>query len=229
MKNHETLVTARHGKRRNRRRKYLINPAFQAKYAVTISVAVLLMSTILSSVLYGVLHHQARQRLIHPETYTSEVSLVIFLAGVAFAVLTAGALGVWFIIVTHRMCGPLYVMERYLKELTNGRIPSVRPLRRKDEFKEFFATFEGAIDSLKASRWADIETLTEALSVMKLASEKDGAARSDDLEKAAGHLQRMLTAAREAVGCKTEESHADQTTNQATVPRSKQRTPVSVT
>ncbi len=224
MPSQETSVKACRGSRRHRRRKYLINPGFQWKYAVTISVMVLFMSTLISSILYGVLHYQARQRFLHPTMYTSDVSLVIFLSGLTFALLTAGAIGLWFIIVTHRMCGPLFVMEGYLREVISGRIPSVRPLRRKDEFKEFFATFESALNSLKASKQRDIDSLTDTLAMVNTAAKEDGAARSEALEKAAGRLQQMLAAAGVAVGCRTEERSADQ----ATMPRSKERTPVSV-
>ena len=131
-------------RKRTKRRQYLINPAFQWKYAATIAFGVFVTSTIMSSVLYGILHHQARMRTIDPAGYSAQVTFVVFLAGAAFALLTGAGVGLWSIIVTHRMVGPLYVMSRFMLELKEGRLPKMRALRQKDEFKEFYEVFVGA-------------------------------------------------------------------------------------
>ena len=70
-----------------------------------------------------------------------EVPLVVIGFGVAFSLVTAGTLGVWSFIVSHRICGPLFVIERFIGELASGRFPKLRPLRQKDEFKSFYASF----------------------------------------------------------------------------------------
>ena len=50
---------------------------------------------------------------------------------------------------THRFCGPIYVMSNYFKDIMEGRIPEPRPLRDKDELKEFYNLFIILVDSLK--------------------------------------------------------------------------------
>ena len=84
----------------NRRRKYLINPAFQWKHAITLSLAVFLLSSILSCVLYSVLHEQARHRIMYPMSYSMDVGTVILFSAFGFSVLTAGAVGFWCIFTT---------------------------------------------------------------------------------------------------------------------------------
>lgn len=167
---------------RNRRRKYLINPSFQWKYALITATAVFLITSILSSILYGLLHHQARMRVMYPETYTAEVTLIILAFGVAFAGIAAVGVGIWCVMVTHRFCGPLYVMERHLVALAQGRIPRLRDLRRKDEFKEFYATFRRAVDALRDSRIAELAIIEQALATARTAAQADDASRRQALE-----------------------------------------------
>ena len=191
--------TAKHGGC-NRRRQYLINPGFQWKYALTLALAVFLISALISSVLYALLHHQARMRLMNPEAYTAQVTLVILLFGAAFSMLTAGALAVWCIFVTHRICGPLFVLERNLDELADGRLPNLRSLRRKDEFKDLYTTFGRAIESLKADRQAELATLTQTLTIAKSAANANDEARKDALSSVATHIESLRDVATKALG-----------------------------
>ncbi len=50
---------------------------------------------------------------------------------------------------THRISGPIFVMSRYLNEMIEGKSPVTRPLREKDELKEFYKLFNDMLDSLK--------------------------------------------------------------------------------
>jgi nitrogen fixation/metabolism regulation signal transduction histidine kinase len=51
--------------------------------------------------------------------------------------------------ITHRISGPVFVMSRYFKEIIDGNIPDIRPLREKDELKNFYALFKELVDTLK--------------------------------------------------------------------------------
>jgi len=53
-----------------------------------------------------------------------------------------------FIFITHRISGPVYVMTRYLREIKEGKTPTARPLRKKDELKEFQTELIETIDYL---------------------------------------------------------------------------------
>ena len=119
------------GAGKKRRKQYVINPAFQRKFAITIGLVVFMGTSMISSVLYGVLHSQARMRAMNPETYNAEVTLIILLAALILSLVTAGALAVWSIMVTHRICGPLYVLENCFRTLASGQFPTRRALRKR--------------------------------------------------------------------------------------------------
>ena len=194
---------------RGRRRSYLINRAFQWKYTAVVVVGVFITATFMSYVLFGVLHQQARARIVHPETVSAwENTLVIGAAGLAFAVALAAAFGLWAVLITHRICGPLFVIEGYLAELKQGRIPQPRTLRKKDEFKAFHEAFEQTITALKTSRQTELEQLNQALGMAR-----SGAAGSDQeqrqaLELLRAHLAKMCQDA----ACSLGEESAESTT-----------------
>lgn len=53
-----------------------------------------------------------------------------------------------FVFITHRISGPIHVMVQYLREVKKGKIPKVRPLRKKDELQEFYKELYETIDYL---------------------------------------------------------------------------------
>ncbi len=151
------------GRSLRRRKTYLINPYFQWKYALTAGTIVFLAATIIGTTLYGVLHQQARLRAMNPETYTAEVGTVILGFAVAFAVLAGGAVCFWAVRITHRICGPLAVLDGHLGELAAGRIPRVRDLRRKDEFKHLHQSLQAAMSALSEEKQIRVDRLAEAI------------------------------------------------------------------
>jgi hypothetical protein len=188
--------------RQRYRRKYVIDPAFQWKYALTAAAMVLMLSFLISAVQYGVLHQQARLRVMNPGTYHAEVALVIVLFGAAFGSLSALAVTIWCIRISHRVAGPLFVLERYLRELQAGRFPKVRPLRRKDEFKHVHRTLADAVESLKAIEDARMRDLARAVQTAKsLAGQVQGEA-GRELDKLVTSLEAAHSAAADRLGVK---------------------------
>ena len=51
--------------------------------------------------------------------------------------------------ITHRISGPVYVMSNYFRDIIDGKLPDPRPLREKDELKDFYALFKELVYSLK--------------------------------------------------------------------------------
>jgi len=161
-----------------RRRTYIIRPKFQIKYALVAAAIVFCVSLLMTMFLYRILHGQARMRALAPESYVAELSLVMCLAGLAFAVLTAGTIGVWHMFISHRICGPLFVMGAYLDTLAQGRFPKTRPLRKKDEFKDFYNYFCDTIHTLEARKQVDLETLEQILTIARSATGDEVACRA---------------------------------------------------
>jgi len=201
MQNQKNTSVRENGLPKQRRKQYIINPAFQWKYALTIASIVFLTSSALSSALYGFLHSQARQRMMDPEMYTAEVTGVILGFGLTLSVLTSGAVAAWLIVLTHRICGPLLVMERQLKELRAGRFPHIRNLRKKDEFKEFYATFAGMVSGLKSDKQNELEALNRVMALTQSALECDDDSRRHALEAVATQVAELRNAACQALGC----------------------------
>ncbi len=56
-----------------------------------------------------------------------------------------------FILITHKISGPIYVMTNYLREIREGKKPLARPLRKKDELKEFHNELKETIEYLIAN------------------------------------------------------------------------------
>jgi len=186
----------------NRRQKHVINPRFQWRFAGMIASVVFLGSALMSFILYGLLHGQARMRAMSPTTYGAEVTLVMLGFGLGFAVLAAGGFGAWSFVLTHRICGPLFVLERFISELGRGRIPKVRPLRKKDEFKDLYATFTDTVDTLKAQKLADLATLTKAVDCADATETSDEAACREALREITNELEKMRGEIADAVGVK---------------------------
>ena len=191
-------------RRRNRRRNYLINSAFQWKHAGMIMLCVFVVSSLLSTMLYGVLHHQARLRSMHPETYQAEVSLVILFSALLLAAVAAAGVGTWWIVLSHRICGPLSVMGGWLAELGRGGFPNLRPLRRKDEFKDFYAILSETINSLKARREAELSTFRAVLAETRSVADGDEHQLRDALESVTAQLESWCHDTSRSLGMRTE-------------------------
>jgi hypothetical protein len=182
----------------NRRRQYIVHPKVQWKHALMLGAGVFLFCVILSCGLFASLHDEARRRVINPAAFTGSVLTVIISAAVTYSALTAGVVTFWMIVMTHRMCGPVYVLERNFQELAEGRLPKLRPLRSKDEFKDVFETFSKAIDRLRQDKERQLEAMGKALA--ELGNESCEQGYGQDMNSAAAQLRQMQVELVKALG-----------------------------
>ena len=183
------------------RRGYMINPTFQWKYTGVIALCVFLASSFTGVLLFGVLHRQARAVLANPETnYGWENLFVMIAAGLMLGLVTAVAVGMWSIIATHRICGPLYVLEQYHSELSRGRLPDVRSLRRKDEFKRLHESFAAAVDALRQRQRGDLAIATEIAEIAAEVQERTDEDRRQALEEIVARTQELRENAAQFLG-----------------------------
>jgi methyl-accepting chemotaxis protein len=201
---------------RDRRRKHLINPAFQWKWVASIMVVVFAISALNTVLTFGVMYQAVRAITLHGAAATfSGTTLALVLCGLGFAIAPALALGLWSVFISHRICGPLYVLERGLKELSAGRFPSFRALRKNDEFKQLHAEFGRALDALKNRDDRTRDGLSEILQTVRDVHHASDLARQramidveGQLLLLANELGRPLTAPIEgASGCADEEAN----------------------
>jgi nitrogen fixation/metabolism regulation signal transduction histidine kinase len=85
----------------------------------------------------------------------------------AMSLLMAAALGLFGVLITHRVAGPVYVMSHYVSVLARGRFPLMRPLRKRDELKGFFERFQDAIEALRQREADEAATLEQSLTTLR--------------------------------------------------------------
>lgn len=194
------MIKRRTNGSRARRRNYLINPAFQWKYTLAIGTGVFVVATLMGVALFGSLHHQARAKYLFPSTSDpwQNARTIVFFA-VTFSTVMVATFGCWIILVTHRISGPMFVLEHHLSRLSQGRFPKRRPLRAKDEFKEIHEAFWRAVDFLKAARQAELDTLTEVLDTAKSATKRGSEAQCDALRSITTRIEPLRNEIAEAL------------------------------
>lgn len=175
--------------RRRRRVIPIIDARFQWKYTLLIVALGVGVSFVMGGLLYRAHLDNTRlldldQRLQEQVIRGDQIFLLYLIIGI---VLMAAVLGVWGLIVTHRISGPLFIVARYLDVLADGQYPDVRPLRKRDELQEFFATFEDAVNGL---RGRDIENMRVIDAALADGDNHDGAIKA--LEQMREALQLSL-------------------------------------
>lgn len=183
-----------------RRRQYVINPKLQWRFAAMIGLMVFVMTFIASAILFTVLYDHARARVISPEASLASLGTMVFVFAGIFALLSAGALGLWTVLFTHRICGPLYVLQGYFVELTNGFFPKPRPLRKKDEIKEFYDMFARTVDSLRSRKQQQLNALSRVLHTAAAADPDDLASCRAALAQVINELEPIRGEATNALG-----------------------------
>ena len=89
------------------------------------------------------------RKIIESQKMTNKINMYLLLS-VIIIILAEGLL-LYFMLIrkTHRVSGPIHVMSKYMKDIIDGKIPKLRPLRTKDELKDFYELFSKMVDSLK--------------------------------------------------------------------------------
>ncbi len=183
------------------RRNHIINPLFQWKYTLLISGSVFFVAMFISVILFGALDAQVRTMHLDPRASNMwERTLMMAFSAVAFSLLTAGAVGFWSIFITHRVAGPVFVLERYFREIIAGRLPHVRALRKKDEFKELHDTFNRAVTVIKGRYRAEHTALTETLEIARSSIAGDTDKQRDALTEIAGRIEGIRVQAARLLG-----------------------------
>jgi methyl-accepting chemotaxis protein len=195
---------------RKRRRQLIVNPSFQWRYTGLIMLGIFVATAFMSIMLFGALLQQARARVVYPEAPgTFEYTFIIFISALAFSTVTAGAFGLFSIVFTQRMCGPVSVISQWLEDVAAGRIPKIRPLRRKDEFQELYESFARAIDSLRKSRQEEQLAVAHALAMVQSALDSEDHTRKEALETVVVQLQSLRHTVSDALDTQTAEAIAD--------------------
>lgn len=86
---------------------------------------------------------------------------------VGFAVLLALLICAYGIIMSHRIAGPLFKINKHMKDITEDRLYKLWSLRRGDQLQDFFATFERMHHALRARARQDIALLSDVIAALE--------------------------------------------------------------
>lgn len=88
-------------------------------------------------------------------------SLVGILAALVVAIGVAG------IVVTHKVAGPIFKMQRHLKDVAAGKLSVPWGLRKGDELVDFFESFREMVSSLRKQRQEQIARVDEVMEALE--------------------------------------------------------------
>lgn len=147
------------------RRQYLLDAGFQLRYMFRLAVlgggGVLLMGA-----LSWWVHRAALREGASPEALAASGDTLLWLT--LLGTVGMGALLALFgLVLTHRVAGPVYVMNLYLSTLAAGRYPHMRALRQKDELRGLFDHFRQVVDRIREREAEEVRLLTEVIEVLE--------------------------------------------------------------
>jgi hypothetical protein len=176
------------GSRSRRRAIPIIDARFQWKYTLIITALGVGITAIMGAFLYRAHTDNTRlleldgNLLLQQQVMRGDQIFLLYI--VVLVIVMTVALAFWGLVVTHRVSGPLHVIARHLNQLADGHYPDLRPLRKHDELQDFFATFEEAVNRLKARDIATLQSIDEVLTSAKQTATSDAPAALAVVSKA---------------------------------------------
>jgi hypothetical protein len=157
------------------RRKYLLDTGFQLRYILRLAAlgggGVLLVGLLLYRV-----HISSVESGASPEVLLASEQTMLWLLGMGTLGL-GGLMGLFGLVLTHRVAGPIHVMSLYIATLAAGRYPRMRPLRKNDELRGFFDGLREAVDRIREREAEEARLLAEVIEALEpLATTQDSQA-----------------------------------------------------
>src|SRR5229473_5900117 len=197
-----------------RRQTYVVY-AFQTKFALTF-VLLSAFNTVMTAVVMYRLLGGPDSEVDLPSVMTRlmglEWRLVWLLVGLVSLFLSSfGLLFLVTVVATHRVAGPIKVMEKQMVSLAAGQYPVLRPLREHDELKGLFAQLRKVVEML---RGRDLDESRILRQVVEALSPMVGGMKAHE---ALGSLKTLIDAKLKALG-ETKPGEAAQTITTETAP-----------
>jgi hypothetical protein len=151
----------------------IVDRAFQFKYTAIILLVAAVTSTVLGFFLlkaYREMNEVIGLAAISPEIgekLDADDAKKVFSIIVFSLVGEVVVLGVLGLIITHRVCGPIFVITRHFGTMLDGRYPALRPLRAGDEFAPMFELFKQLVDKQRDRDAAEVSKLNKAMAAAR--------------------------------------------------------------
>jgi signal transduction histidine kinase len=187
----------------NRRRFRIVDQAFQLKYAVMVTAFGAIISLTYGSMVY-LAHYEVQQEISDycgpkAAAVMNERSSTIVRFALTATVLISLLLMVLGMVATHRIAGPIFVMNRHLGVLAQGRIPSMRPLRKSDELKGLYESLQNYVKSLQRRETEEATKLDAAIEKLSASALSPPAREAFDILQAV-RAQKLVVAQSSAQG-----------------------------
>ena len=140
-----------------RRRKKVINPRYQLQSAFSWAISLFVYSLILGFIIFYPLSQELYFAVTAAEKARISELIMTLHKRIWPAVFMVSVL-VWLqvILVSHRVAGPVYRLEKDVEELLNGNLSRRMKLRRSDQFaNELERTFNGLAGYLEEAKKGD--------------------------------------------------------------------------
>jgi methyl-accepting chemotaxis protein len=98
---------------------------------------------------------------LHDAVALTDQRMLFVILGSALIVMAG--LGLCGVLLTHRVAGPILVLNRYTRALGEGTFPKIRALRKGDELQGYFDTFREAVEKLQQQQKKELDALETVL------------------------------------------------------------------
>lgn len=150
----------------------IVDRAFQFKYTGIIVLVAAVVSAVLGLLLLESYNEMTEiiglSEDIADRMKVDDAQRVFFIV-IGFLIAEVVILGLLGLLITHRVCGPIFVINRSLAAVLEGRYPNLRPLRSGDEFR---TTFDTMVDLLTALKERDSDEAKSLRAILSTAKEK---------------------------------------------------------
>ncbi|MEK6733194.1 MAG: methyl-accepting chemotaxis protein [Candidatus Omnitrophota bacterium] len=138
---------------KHKRRRYFINKAFQAEFILKFCGLVILGSALFGILLYLFSKNALTTSFENSRLVIKSTADYIFpgliSGGLLVAVITALSATIVVVLMTHRIAGPMYRFEKYIREVGSGKLYSDLKIRKKDQFQNMVEALNKMTDDLK--------------------------------------------------------------------------------
>jgi hypothetical protein len=171
----------------SRRRTFLVDRRFQLKYTMIIVLVGVTVSVLLGYFMYRLTLENTKILMLDPELQekVSMFDTTVFFYFIGFMVLMASFLFILGIVITHRVAGPIFIVSRFLRQISDNLVPPARQLRKRDEFQEFFDTYTAMVDSLRQRQRDECEKLARCVVQLREIGQEKTSAVANELSSLA--------------------------------------------
>ncbi len=151
----------------------IVDRAFQFKYTGIILLVAAVTSTVLGFFLlsaYREMNEVIGLASISPEIgekLDADDAKRVFQIIILSLVGEVAVLGVLGLLITHKVCGPIFVITKHFGTMLDNKYPSLRPLRSGDEFAPMFELFKQLVDKQKDRDAAEVKKLKDVAAAAK--------------------------------------------------------------